>query len=73
MPGIAGDEASPLGEQVALFQFDACDSLDQCLGAKKSAANWAARLRHRGNVDANKSAQLGMPSNPRVDQRAICR
>ena len=67
--GIAGDETSALGEKVALLHFDAhtdaYDSLDHWLGAKKSAANWAAYLVEQGNVDASKSVQIGMRGNPR--------
>lgn len=44
---------------------DAYSNLAHWLGAKKSAANWAAYLVHQGNVDATKSVQIGMRGNPR--------
>jgi guanidinopropionase len=57
------------GQMAAILHFDAhtdaYDSLDHWLGARKSAANWAAYLVKQGNVDATKSVQLGMRGNPR--------
>jgi guanidinopropionase len=57
------------GKPTALLHLDAhtdaYSNLEHWLGAKKSAANWAAYLVHQGNVDAAKSVQIGMRGNPR--------
>jgi guanidinopropionase len=36
------------------------------MGAKKSAAHWAAYCVRQGNLDATKSVQIGMRGNPRT-------
>ncbi len=62
---LAGEGAALTGgEKAALLHFDAhtdaFEGLDHWLGAKKSAAHWAAYLVRQGNVDPAKSVQIGM-------------
>ena len=67
---IAG-EGSRLtgGRKAALLHLDAhtdaYENLDHWMGARKSAANWAAYLVRQGNVDPARSIQIGMRGNPR--------
>jgi guanidinopropionase len=68
--GIAGAGSKLTGGRPAALlhldaHTDAYSNLEHWLGAKKSAANWAAYLVHQGNVDATKSVQIGMRGNPR--------
>jgi guanidinopropionase len=68
---IAG-EGSKLceGGKAAFLHFDAhTDAFEQIphfLGAKKSAAHWAAYLVRSGLIDATRSVQIGMRGNPRT-------
>ena len=68
---IAG-EGSRLsgGGKAAFLHFDAhTDAFEQIphfLGAKKSAAHWAAYLVRSGLIDASRSVQIGMRGNPRT-------
>jgi guanidinopropionase len=68
---IAG-EGSRLsaGGKAAFLHFDAhTDAFEQIphfLGAKKSAAHWAAYLVRSGLIDATRSVQIGMRGNPRT-------
>lgn len=58
------------GEKIALLHFDAHTdafaNLDHFLGAKKSAAHWAAYLVQDGYVDASHSLQVGIRGNTRT-------
>lgn len=58
------------GQKIALFHLDAhtdvYEHLDHFLGAKKSAAHWGSYLVHQGNVDANRSVQIGLRGNART-------
>lgn len=66
-----GGEDSHLtgGQKAAILHFDAhtdaYDNLPHFLGSKKNAGNWAAYLVKQGNVDAEKSVQIGMRGNTR--------
>lgn len=57
------------GEKIALLHFDAHTdafaNLEHFLGAKKSAAHWAAYLVEDGFVDATHSLQVGIRGNTR--------
>ena len=70
--GLAG-EASPLSGHgpAALIHFDAhVDSYAQLphwLGARRSAAHWAAYLVEAGCVDPHRSTQIGMRGQPRTE------
>jgi guanidinopropionase len=70
--GLAGP-GSPLtaGAPVALVHFDAhVDSYSQIphwLGAKRSAAHWAAYLVEAGCIDPARSTQIGMRGQPRTE------
>jgi guanidinopropionase len=69
--GLAG-AASPLTNgPVALIHFDAhVDSYSQIphwLGARRSAAHWAAYLVADGRVDPARSTQIGMRGQPRTE------
>lgn len=59
------------GGPVALIHFDAhVDSYSQIphwLGAKRSAAHWAAYLVEAGCIDASRSTQIGMRGQPRTE------
>ena len=59
------------GGPVALIHFDAhVDSYAQIphwLGAKRSAAHWAAYLVEAGCIDPARSTQIGMRGQPRTD------
>ena len=71
MQAIAGEGANLTGgKKAALLHFDAhTDAYEQIphfLGAKKSAAHWAAYLVRQGQIDATKSVQIGMRGNPRT-------
>lgn len=58
------------GKKVSLLHFDAhTDSfqhMDHFLGARKSAAHWAAYLVNDGFVDPSRSVQVGIRGNPRT-------
>jgi len=67
---IAGRDARLTGgAKAALLHLDAhtdaYENLDHWMGARKSAANWAAYLVRQGNVDPSRSVQIGMRGNPR--------
>jgi len=70
--GLAGS-GSPLTNDgpVALVHFDAhVDSYSQIphwLGAKRSAAHWAAYLVEAGCIDPTRSTQIGMRGQPRTE------
>ena len=68
---ISGEHAKLTdGKKAAFLHFDAhTDSFEQIphfLGAKKSAAHWAAYLVRSGLIDSSKSIQIGMRGNPRT-------
>ena len=70
--GLAGPGSQVTGgEPVALIHFDAhVDSYAQLphwLGAKRSAAHWAAYLVDSGCIDPPRSTQIGMRGAPRTD------
>lgn len=58
------------GRKAAFLHFDAhTDAYEQIphfLGAKRSAAHWAAYLVRDGFIDATRSVQIGMRGNPRT-------
>lgn len=58
------------GEKVSILHFDAhtdtFQHMEHFLGAKKSAAHWAAYLVRDGHVDASRSVQVGIRGNPRT-------
>ena len=67
---IAGENAALTnGRKAALLHFDAHTdafaNLDHFLGAKKSAAHWAAYLVQQGNIDPAHSVQFGIRGNTR--------
>jgi guanidinopropionase len=67
---IAGKDARlTKGGKTALLHLDAhtdaYENLDHWFGARKSAANWASYLVRQGNVDPERSVQIGMRGNPR--------
>ena len=68
---IAG-EGSRLtdGRKAALLHLDAhtdaYENIEHWMGAKKSAAHWAAYCVRQGNLDATRSVQIGMRGNPRT-------
>lgn len=70
LQAIAG-EGSKLtgGKPVALVHLDAhtdtYENIPDWMGARKSAAHWAAYTVRQGNVDATKSTQLGIRGNTR--------
>ncbi len=71
MQAIAGEGAKLTeGKKAAFLHFDAhTDAYEQIphfLGAKKSAAHWAAYLVRQGQIDAARSVQIGMRGNPRT-------
>jgi len=71
LQGIAGANSRLTGgEKVALLHFDAHTdafaNLDHFLGARKSAAHWAAYLVENGHVDAEHSVQFGIRGNTRT-------
>jgi guanidinopropionase len=45
---------------------DAYETIPHWLGAKKSAAHWAAYCVRQGHLDAARSVQIGMRGNPRT-------
>jgi guanidinopropionase len=68
---IAGKGAKLTGgKPAALLHFDAhtdsYENIPHWMGARKSAAHWAAYLVRQGNVDSSKSVQIGMRGNPRT-------
>lgn len=68
---IAGTGAKlTAGKPAALLHFDAhtdsYENIPHWMGARKSAAHWAAYLVRQGNVDPSKSVQIGMRGNPRT-------
>ena len=71
MQAIAGDGAKLTGGKKAAFlhfdaHTDAYEQIPHFLGAKKSAAHWAAYLVRQGQIDATRSVQIGMRGNPRT-------
>lgn len=71
MQAIAGPQArTTQGRKAAFLHFDAhTDAFEQIphfLGARKSAAHWAAYLVRDGFIDATKSVQIGMRGSPRT-------
>jgi guanidinopropionase len=58
------------GEKVSILHFDAhtdaFQNMEHFLGARKSAAHWAAYLVTDGHVDAAHSVQVGIRGNPRT-------
>ena len=71
MQAIAGEGASLTGGRKAVFlhfdaHTDAYEQVPHFLGAKKSAAHWAAYLVRQGQIDATRSVQVGMRGNPRT-------
>jgi guanidinopropionase len=71
LQAIAGEGARLTGGgKAALVHLDAhtdaYEQVEHFLGAKKSAAHWAAYLVRQGQVDATRSVQLGMRGNPRT-------
>ncbi len=71
LQSIAGEHSTlSNGKKAALLHFDAHTdafaNLDHFLGAKKSAAHWAAYLVNNGHVDASKSVQFGIRGNTRT-------
>ena len=68
---IAGNHSRLTGgRKAALLHFDAhtdsYENIPHWLGAKKSAAHWAAYCVRQGNLDPKKSVQIGMRGNPRT-------
>ncbi len=68
---IAGPQSRlTQGRKAALLHFDAhtdsFENIPHWLGAKKSAAHWAAYCVRQGNLDASKSVQIGMRGNTRT-------
>ncbi len=71
LQAIAGaDSRLTHGEKAVLLHFDAHTdafaNLDHFLGAKKSAAHWAAYLATQGNIDPHHSVQFGIRGNTRT-------
>jgi len=71
MQAIAGEGARTTGGAKAAFlhfdaHTDAYEQVPHFLGAKKSAAHWAAYLVRQGQIDATRSVQIGMRGNPRT-------
>ncbi len=71
MQAIAGEGANLTGGKKAAFlhfdaHTDAYEQIPHFLGAKKSAAHWAAYLVRQGQIDATRSVQIGMRGNPRT-------
>lgn len=71
MQAIAGKGAKLTGGKKAAFlhfdaHTDAYEQIPHFLGAKKSAAHWAAYLVRQGQIDASHSVQIGMRGNPRT-------
>jgi guanidinopropionase len=70
LQGIAGPGSHlTSGQPVALVHFDAhtdtYENIPHWMGARKSAAHWAAYTVRQGNVDATRSVQLGIRGNTR--------
>ena len=69
LQGLAGEESPLTRGPVALVHLDAhtdaYEQLPHWLGARKSAAHWAAYLVRQGQVDPSRSVQIGMRGNPR--------
>ncbi|MCP4876214.1 MAG: agmatinase [Gammaproteobacteria bacterium] len=68
---IAGEGARLTGGRKAAFlhfdaHTDAYEQVPHFLGAKKSAAHWAAYLVRAGLIDSAHSVQIGMRGNPRT-------
>ncbi len=71
MQAIAGEHANLTGGQKAAFlhfdaHTDAFEQIPHFLGARKSAAHWAAYLVRAGLIDSSRSVQIGMRGNPRT-------
>lgn len=70
LQAIAGEQSKLTGGRpVALVHLDAhtdtYENIPHWMGARKSAAHWAAYTVRQGNVDATKSTQLGIRGNTR--------
>lgn len=70
LQAIAGEQSTLTGGRpVALVHLDAhtdtYENIPHWMGARKSAAHWAAYTVRQGNVDATKSTQLGIRGNTR--------
>ena len=70
LQGIAGPgSALTMNQPVALVHIDAhtdtYENIEHWMGARKSAAHWAAYTVRQGNVDASRSTQLGIRGNTR--------
>ena len=68
---IAGPQSRLTGgRKAALLHFDAhtdsYENIPHWMGAKKSAAHWAAYCVRQGNLDTSKSVQIGMRGNTRT-------
>ncbi|MFT5741452.1 MAG: guanidinopropionase, partial [Gammaproteobacteria bacterium] len=68
---ISGENANLTGGRKAAFlhfdaHTDAFEQIPHFLGAKKSAAHWAAYLVRAGLIDSAHSIQIGMRGNPRT-------
>jgi guanidinopropionase len=71
LQAIAGSEAKlTKGRKAALLHFDAhtdsYENIPHWMGAKKSAAHWAAYCVRQGNLDPARSTQIGIRGNPRT-------
>ncbi len=71
LQAIAGEHAKLTGgRKAALLHFDAhtdsYENIPHWMGAKKSAAHWAAYCVRQGNLDATRSTQIGIRGNPRT-------
>ena len=69
--GLAGAHSKlTRGRKAALLHLDAhtdsYEQLEHWMGARRSAAHWAAYLVREGHVDPTRSVQIGMRGNPRT-------
>jgi guanidinopropionase len=71
LQAIAGEGSRLTGNRkVALLHLDAhtdaYENIPHWLGARKSAAHWAAYCVRQGHIDATRSVQIGIRGNPRT-------
>jgi guanidinopropionase len=71
LQGIAGPGSKLTQDRKAALlhldaHTDAYENIPHWLGAKKSAAHWAAYCVRQGHLDATRSVQIGMRGNPRT-------